>query len=306
MVMAVTVIAVQFKDMGLSLATVQQKEITNEQVSTLFWINLIVGSIITLILCVCSRLVGWFYADQRLVWITMAIATTFFWSGITVQHQALLRRRMEYLKISVINVVANMCSILVAIVLAVKGYGYWALVLREVTVSIFVAIGIWVACPWIPGLPKKNTGIGRMVRFGGDVTGFNIVTYFTDSLDQILLGKFYGANLLGIYRQAYQLIMVPIAQINNPVQLVGQSSLSCTARQGSQIPSLLHQNTDALELRHDAPRGLLICARKGRDFVGIGPEMGRGCRDIQDFCVCGLHKAGFEHHGAGDDRLWKE
>ncbi|MGA2515995.1 MAG: lipopolysaccharide biosynthesis protein [Thermodesulfobacteriota bacterium] len=226
MVMAITVIAAQFKDMGLSLATVQQKEITHEQVSTLFWINLIVGLVITLILCVCSRVVGWFYADHRLVWITMAIATTFFWSGLTVQHQALLRRRMEYLKISVINVGANLCGVFIAIVLAVKGYGYWALVLREVTVSIFVAIGMWVACPWVPGLPKRNTGIGRMVRFGGDVTGFNIVTYFTDSLDQILLGKFYGANLLGIYRQAYQLIMVPIAQINNPVQLVGQSSLS--------------------------------------------------------------------------------
>jgi len=226
MVMAVTVIAVQFKDMGLSLATVQQKEITHEQVSTLFWINLIVGSVITLILCLCSRVVSWFYADQRLVWITMAIATTFFWSGITVQHQALLRRRMEYLKISVINVVANICSILVAIVLAVKGYGYWALVLREVTVSIFVAIGIWIACPWIPGLPRRNTGIGRMIRFGRDVTGFNIVTYFTDNLDQILLGKFFGPSLLGVYRQAFQLVMVPIAQINNPVQLVGQSSLS--------------------------------------------------------------------------------
>jgi PST family polysaccharide transporter len=65
-----------------------------------------------------------------------------------------------------------------------------------------------------------------MVRFGRDVTGFNIVTYFTDNLDQILLGKFFGPSLLGVYRQAFQLIMVPIAQINNPVQLVGQSSLS--------------------------------------------------------------------------------
>ena len=226
MVTAVTVIAAQFKDMGLSLATVQQKEITHEQVSTLFWINLTIGFIITLILFAFSVFVGWFYADNRLVLITVAIATTFFWSGLTVQHQALLRRRMEYLKFSVISVAANICSILLAIVLAVKGYTYWALVWREVAGSIFIAIATWVMCPWIPGLPKRNTGIGRMIRFGRDVTAFNIVAFFTDNLDQILLGKLYGPSLLGIYRQASQLVMAPINQLNTPVHLVGQSALS--------------------------------------------------------------------------------
>lgn len=226
MVTAITVIAERFKDLGLSIATIQKREITHAQVSNLFWINVIIGVLIMIILCAFSKILARFYADDRLIWITVAISTSFFCGGMTIQHQAILIRKMLFAKIVYLGVVADFLSIVIAIVLAVKGFGYWALVWKEVSRSIFIAIGTWIVCPWIPGLPVRNANVGKMIRFGRDVTGFNLVTYLTHNIDQILIGKFYGTGPLGIYRQASQLALLPVNILASSVRNVAQSALS--------------------------------------------------------------------------------
>jgi PST family polysaccharide transporter len=226
MVTALTVIAERFKDLGLSTATVQRKEITHEQVSTLFWINVGLGALIMVLVSASSGLISWFYGDDRLVRITVGISLTFLFGGMTIQHQAILRRRMEFFKISAVTIGGTLLSVIVAIMLAIKGYGYWALVWKEITNSVFVAVGTWLACPWVPALIVRKAGIGKMIRFGRDVTGFNLLTFLALGLDQILIGKFCGANLLGIYRQAYQLILTPVGQLAFPVQYVAEPALS--------------------------------------------------------------------------------
>ena len=226
MVMALTVIAERFKDLGLSLATIQKKDITHEQISSLFWINVMSGAAIMMILCMLSKLIAWFYGDDRLVWITVGISSTFLFGGMTVQHQALLRREMQFLKIAAVNVAATIVSVFIAIMLAAVGYEYWALMWREIARSVFFAVGTWLAFPWIPGLSIRNANIGEMVRFGRDVTGFNVVNFIAQSFDQILIGKFWGPSILGIYRQAYQLILGPVGQLSFPVQYVAEPALS--------------------------------------------------------------------------------
>jgi O-antigen/teichoic acid export membrane protein len=226
MVIALTGIAERFKDLGLSIATIQSKEITHGQVSNLFWINTAVGLVIMTVIVLCSPIISSFYNDRRLTYICLVISSSFLWSGLTIQHQALLRRQMRFAQIALVNVGSTLLSISLAIFLAVEGFGYWALVWREVTRNLLVAAGTWALCPWVPGPPNRNSDVLKMARFGRDVTGFNLLVFLTDSLDQILLGKLFGAKLLGFYRQAYQLIMTPIGQLVFPVHYVAESALS--------------------------------------------------------------------------------
>jgi PST family polysaccharide transporter len=225
MVTALTSIAVNFKDFGLSVATVQRKEINHRQVSTLFWINASAGVLIAALISCLSLPIAWFYKDDRLIWITIALSTSFFWGGLTVQHQAILWRKMQFGALALINLGATVCSILVAIILALKGYGYWALVAREVSSSVFFCIGTVLACGWVPGLPGRVEHLRSMIKMGGDVTAFNLVTFFTDSLDFILVGKLFGAESLGLYRQATQLALLPVGFLTNPVSTVAQPAL---------------------------------------------------------------------------------
>jgi O-antigen/teichoic acid export membrane protein len=226
MVVAITTIAERFKDLGLSIATIQYKVINHDQVSKLFWINALFGLSITVLISAASFLIARFYDEPRLIMITIAIASSFLWSGLTIQHQALLRRQMQFAKIAIIKIGATALSLALAIWMALDGYGYWALVWREVSRNVLIAIGTWAVCPWLPSLPKRNVKVGHMLRIGRDITGFNLLIFGSANLDQILIGKFLGAVTLGIYRQAYQLVLSPIMQLVFPVNYVAEPTLS--------------------------------------------------------------------------------
>jgi PST family polysaccharide transporter len=156
MVTAVTSIAERFKDLGLSDATIQQKEITHEQVSTLFWVNAGVGVAMMLVVIGAAHPVSLFYSDARLVSIMSAIALSFPLSGLAVQHQALLRRQMKFAQLAGVQIGSSLLSLALAIIMALKGCGYWALVAREVTRSVFMATGSWFCMPWVPARPSRQ------------------------------------------------------------------------------------------------------------------------------------------------------
>ena len=226
MVTAITAIAERFQDLGLFSATVQKKDVTHEQVSKLFWINVITGFGLTVLFSALSVLIARFYHEPRLIYITIAIATSYLWSGLTIQHQAVLRRQMKYGAYCGIQIGAITLSVAIAIILAIEGYGYWALVWREVSRNVFIALGTWLCCPWRPESPRKHINIDHLVKFGRHLTGFNVIVFLTANLDQILIGKLYGPAQLGIYRQAYQLIFTLVMQLISPVNRVAEPTLS--------------------------------------------------------------------------------
>ncbi|MFX0198499.1 MAG: lipopolysaccharide biosynthesis protein [Candidatus Hodarchaeota archaeon] len=226
MITALTNFALMFKDLGLSTATIQRKDINREQVSTLFWINVGFGTLIMFIVVALSPVIAWFYGEQRLVMISVALSTSFFFSGLTVQHQALLNRQMRFGRLACVKILSITLSIIVGISLALQGFEYWALVWKNVSITAFAAVGIWLMCRWWPGLPKRRPGVSAMLRFGRDITGYNIINYFSRNLDKILIGRFWGAGPLGLYDKAYHLMLMPISQLRFPINSVAISALS--------------------------------------------------------------------------------
>lgn len=215
-----------FKDLGLSAATVQKAEINHQQVSTLFWINLIISCAIALVVVALAPVVAWFYDEPLLRGITLALAINFVFGGLTVQHQALLQRQMRFKHLAKIEIVSMLVGVTVAIASAWYGLGYWALVLMQIATTITNAVTVWIACSWRPGLPVKDSAIRSMLAFGGNLTGFNLVNYFSRNLDNILIGRYWGSQELGLYAKAYQLVLLPIQQINSPITKVALPALS--------------------------------------------------------------------------------
>jgi O-antigen/teichoic acid export membrane protein len=226
MVTAFTVFAERFKDFGLADSTVQAKMINHDQISALFWINIAICAGISLILAFLAKPIAWFYEEPRLVAVSIVIASTFFFSGLVIQHHALLRRQLRFGTISLIMLSSTVFSIIVAILLAYYGFGYWALVAREFSRAVFMVIGTWVAIPWLPTRPEGKVGIGKFLSFGKNITGFNMVHFFSRSLDKIVIGKLNGPSWVGIYTNAYQLISLPVGQIQYAVNAIALPALS--------------------------------------------------------------------------------
>lgn len=226
MVAVVTGFVGMFKDAGLSVATVQQKEITSGQVSALFWLNSLLSLVLGALVAACSSAVSRFYGHDELFGITLALSVPFVLSGLQIQHQALLRRHLRFLELAVINSVSNVFSLLVAILAAHNGLGYWSLVYAIFAQSISSLFLHFYFCPWTPGLFKRGAGIGSMLQMGGHLTGFNMLTFFSRNLDNVLIGRCWGDESLGYYSRAYQLFMMPIAQMRSPVSAVALPVLS--------------------------------------------------------------------------------
>jgi len=210
MVTAFTAFAEMFKDLGLGTATIQQKEISHKQISTLFWINVGVGVGFMFIVAGIAPIISWFYNEPRLMWICVAISSTFLFGGLTVQHQALLRRQLRFPQLALIQVISTALSTLIGILLAWQGLEYWALVWKEVSRAVVHTVGTWLLSNWQPGLPVRGSGVRKMIQTGSHVTGFNIVAFASQNLDQMLLGKFWGAEAVGLYKQAAHLWLFSI------------------------------------------------------------------------------------------------
>jgi O-antigen/teichoic acid export membrane protein len=226
MVTAVTGILDLFRDFGLSTASVQRAEVTEEQYSTLFWVNLLVGGVLSVFALALAPILGAFYHQPQLFWITSVVALSFVLNAAGAQHSALLQRQMRFGALAVIDIVSLLLSTGLAIGMAVAGFGYWALVMNIVSRPLTFTLGMWLATKWIPGSPSRAIGIRSMIRFGGTITLNGIVLYIAFNFQQVLLGRFWGADALGIYGRASQLIGIPVDNLNSAVGVVAFAALS--------------------------------------------------------------------------------
>jgi PST family polysaccharide transporter len=225
-VMVLTSFAPLLIDFGLGDATTQRSKITQSQVSCLFWLSSGIGLAIALVVAACSPLIAWIYREPRLEAIALYTAIMFVLFGASYQHLALLRRTMQFAKIAKIQILSTLIGVAIAIVMAICGYGYWALALRPIVGSLCMAIGAWLVCPWRPGFPVLDDDVKSMVRFGFHVVGFSVTYSLAKAVDRIGLGLFYRPDEVGYYQNAITLYDNSIFQALIQLHTVGSAALS--------------------------------------------------------------------------------
>lgn len=217
-----------FADLGLSQATIQRPSISQSQLSFLFWINVAVGVGLALVTTALSPAVGWFYGDARAVGITVASGSLFVLGGLYTQHIALLNRRLNFVHLAAIDLTAFACGGAASLTAALLGAGYWAIILNAAVTSVVSLAMAWTFARWIPSRPAVCEDARALLRSGGDVTGFNVLNFFSRNMDNILIGRFAGARNLGLYDRAYKLCLLPFNQISYPFSRVATPLLSRT------------------------------------------------------------------------------
>lgn len=227
MVTAITSFIEMFRDLGLSSATIQSESLNHEQVSALFWINSLVGAAFAICMVLLGPALVWFYKEPRLYAICSALGISFLFSGLAAQPLAILKRQMRFAALSTIQVIATSLGVSVAISLAYFGSEYWALVSMQIAVAAGTAVGAWIATiGWHPKAVIRTAGIKRLLRFGANLSSVNVLNYFVRNLDNVLIGRYWGPQNLGLYAKAYELLLLPIQLINYPVGQVTIPALS--------------------------------------------------------------------------------
>ncbi len=226
MITAITGLAQAFADLGLSEATIQCEEISQGQISNLFWINVSIGLALTLITAALAPVFVWFYREPMLRDITLLMSLTFLIGALRVQHDALLRRQMRFSSLAIRDVVSYVVAVPVAIALALSGAGYWALVAMPLTLNSTQVVISWLMVRWMPSLPQRGSSVGSLIAFGGNVAASYVAITMNRSIDNVLVGWYWGAGPLGLYSRAYNLLMLPVRQLSAPAASVAIPAFS--------------------------------------------------------------------------------
>jgi PST family polysaccharide transporter len=207
-----------FADLGLSVATVQRKELDQDTVSAMFLLNLGVGFLIMIFAFVAAPVAAWGFGDERVQWVVIALAPQIILASAGVQHSALLQRGMHWLTIQWTGIAAQIGGALVGIILAWRtDIGYWALVAQSLAGILLSLVLLWTACPWRPSMVGQWKEAHSALFFGLNLTGFNLINYFHRQFDNVLIGWRWGPGELGFYTRAYAVLTLPLSLINGPI-----------------------------------------------------------------------------------------
>jgi PST family polysaccharide transporter len=209
MVATITVLAQAVSDFGLSWATVQREVLERHQIDALFFINCAFGFVLTLLCCLSAPYAATFYHRPELTKIVIAASGTLFLSAVAVQPNALLLRQMKLKELNLCALCALLISAVVTIAMAWLGFGYWALVVQLVLQQAIITAVSFPISGYYPRFPLRLFGVGTLLAFGGYSAAYGLVNYFARNLDNVLIGKFWGATALGYYSRAYFVMTLP-------------------------------------------------------------------------------------------------
>ncbi|HKW16980.1 MAG TPA: lipopolysaccharide biosynthesis protein [Terriglobales bacterium] len=211
---------------GFTEAVIQFEEIDHYTASNLFWLNSGGGLILAMAFAAAGSLLARLYHNPLVTGVAEGVSLAIFIGATSVIHLALLKRAMRFGGTSTNDFMGRVVYTAVPILLAWRGWGYWALVAGIVTQQLGLTIGAWWLCRWIPSLPRRTGKTGAALRFAAKVYGQFGLRYSTRNVDNLLVGWRFNAVALGFYKKAFDLFALSASQLTAPMDNVALAALS--------------------------------------------------------------------------------
>ena len=206
-----------FRDLGTSAVLIQRKEISRELISTLFWMNLLLGFLFALIIIGIAPLAAIFFREPKITMILRIMSISFVLTGLSVIPEALLVREMLFRKLAYIENTSFLFGAVIGVGMALSGWGVWSLVMQSLTRALSMGIILWLTNPFSPQQDFFLKSLRSIASYSLNLSGFNLLNYFIRNADNMLIGRYLGSTPLGFYELAYKWIFFPIYQISGVV-----------------------------------------------------------------------------------------
>jgi O-antigen/teichoic acid export membrane protein len=216
MVMVVIGFAETYIDMGVSNALIQKQKATKRQLSTLYWINILSGLVLFIIFNISSPLIVSFYGEEQLSGLIFLASFIFLITPFGQQFYVLIQKQLKFKLLAKIDSFSLIIGVGTSIVLAMSGYGVYSLVWGHI-INVFLKTLLSSLVgfkEFPPSLEFSFSEVKEFLKFGFYQMGEKTTNYFSKNIDYILIGKYFGPEILGAYTIAFQLIIVPVQKIN--------------------------------------------------------------------------------------------
>lgn len=207
-----------FMDMGLTSAILHKQDISDNEYASLYWINIVFSLILFGLISLASPFIASFYEDSELTVLIPLMAISIILSALGRQFKTVEQKHLNFKYLAVTDIIGALFGLGVGVTTAIWGYGVYALVYAALTQYAISNTIYFVKGLWDRGMlfHFKYDDTKPYLKIGIYQVGGQVVNYFNRDLDILLIGKFFGSEVLGGYSLAKQLVQRPM-QILNPI-----------------------------------------------------------------------------------------
>lgn len=277
-----------FIDGGFGSALIQKKEPTQEDYSTIFYWNILFSIVLYFLLYATAPTIARFYRIPLLASVLRVQGVVLIFNALSIIQSNQLRKRLLFEKLSIVEIVSAVLSLVLAIVAALNGLGVWSLVIQQIALSLFKTVLLWVVGNWHPKVVFSFKSFRELFKFGGFMLLSNLFSSLSNEIQGLLVGRIFSPARLGLYNQAYRLegslataVSGIIDQVTYPVMSSIQDDkerLILALKKFVQIPAYICALIMGIVIVVAEPLVLLVYGAKWLDCVPY----------LQILCVAGL------------------
>ena len=283
-----TGLATIFVDGGFSFALIQRQDITPEDVASVFWLNVGMASLMFFGLAAVSELVAIYLGISSGKWLIVVFSSTILINAVGAVQLAMMTKALDFKLILRVTAFATLLSGLVAILAAIKGLGVWALGLQALVYASATTVLLWAYSSWRPALVVSNSSLKRLFSFGSYMFLSAMLDRINYGVQNLLIGKIYGIQSLGIYNRAEATQNVPQSIVNGVISRVLFPVFAKVADEPARFRRGLGQAI-RLTMFVNAPLMLGMLATAG-DVVQVvlGDQWNRAVPILRVLCIWGV------------------
>jgi PST family polysaccharide transporter len=207
-------------NVGIGPAVVQNQKLTDTDIESIFLFSLILGFLFGCLFFLSSTFIASFYGNPELVPIVQLLSITIFFTALQIVPNAILLKQLKFKKIGIITISIQLISGALAILLAYRGFSYFALVYKSIFDSFFTFLILFFLAPIRIKLRLNTEALKKIMRFSTFQFLFNFINYFSRNSDNLLIGRFIGPAALGYYDKSYRLMMMPVQNLTHVISPV--------------------------------------------------------------------------------------
>jgi len=191
-----------FIDLGFNSSIIQDKNASDENLSTIFFLNVLIGFLLTIILFFCAGPIANFYKEPGLIKITKFMSLIFIIYSISSIQRTIIIKKIDFKTETIIILTASLISGGISIYLALTGYGPWALAWKIILQKSIETLLLWFLSSWRPSLIFKIGSVKKYLNYSMNIAGASLLNGLTQNLDRLIVGKIYSAEILGFFDRA--------------------------------------------------------------------------------------------------------
>jgi len=207
-------------DSGFSLSLIQKKECTDRDYCTVFYFNVAASLVLYAFLYAVAPWIATFFHEGSLVPLVRVFSLMLLVNATATVQRVILSKKVEFKTQAIISLTASVLSSAIGIVLALRGFGVWSLVVRMLCESAFVSILFWVLGSFRLSLIFDIPAFREMLSFGSKMLASTVIDRGYEEAYKVVIGKFFSVRELGYYTRAIQFSDIPSSGFTNIVQRV--------------------------------------------------------------------------------------